>query len=72
MHGTGKTTVIHAIITKLQSCNYNILVACPTGFLATTYKARFHEAITTDTVHSAFHIAVDPDDHNDINWSLSR
>ena len=72
MRGTGKTTVLHAIISILAHLDCSILVACPTGFLATTYKAKFHHAIDCDTVHSAFAISVEDRCCTTTNWSLSK
>ena len=69
--GTGKThTVCKAISAALQQ-DYNVKVAAPTGFLASTYRGRFSEDnFSADTIHGLFKYPVDPTERPQINWEL--
>lgn len=69
-HGTGKTVTLHSIIRHCIAKSQKVLVCCPTGFLAATYKALFGNQVCCDTVHSSFKIAVSESDQNETNWSL--
>ena len=70
--GTGKMHCISKAIDKALNDERQILVATPTGFLATTYANAFLDDITADTVHSAFKYPVAPDENAQINWDLTR
>ena len=72
MHGTGKTTALRAAIHRFATMQLRVLVVCPTGFLATTYKAEFGDNIAADTVHAAFHIPVNSTTPPATNWNLSQ
>ena len=69
--GTGKThTVCKAISAALQQ-DYNVKVAAPTGFLASTYRGRFSEDnFSADMIHGLFKYPVDPTERSQINWEL--
>ena len=69
--GTGKTyTVCKAISATLQE-EYNVKVAAPTGFLASTYRGKFtEETFSADTIHGLFKYPVDPAERPRINWEL--
>ena len=58
--GTGKTHCVKSAIHEAIEQDRDILVATPTGFLASTYSASFAEDIETDTVHAAFKYPVSP------------
>ena len=70
--GTGKMHCISKAIDEALNDERQILVATPTGFLATTYANSFLDDITADTVHSAFKYPVAPDENAQINWDLTR
>ena len=69
-HGTGKTTAVRAAIYRFLHLGLKILVSCPTGFLASTYKSEFGDSIVADTLHSSFNISVDPQHPPSMNWQL--
>lgn len=70
-HGTGKSqTICHTISTCIEQ-QRKVLVAAPTGILAARYRNMFGTKIDADTVHSAFHFPVNPDEHPTINWNIS-
>lgn len=48
------------------------MIATPTGFLASGYRAQTQDEVTCDTVHSSFTIPVSSTEAPKINWSLSR
>ena len=50
----------------------NILVALPTGFLASRFRATLPDEVTCETVHSAFLIPVDTIEQSLTNWNLSQ
>ncbi len=64
--GAGKTHCIKEAIYQERS----ILVATPTGFVASTYSATFLEDVDTDTVHSAFKYPVNTEEQSETNWDL--
>ena len=51
---------------------FNILLAVPTGLLAGTFRNRFGDNITCDTIHSAFHYPVKSDQRPTIYWNISN
>jgi primosomal protein N' len=56
--GSGKSEAIcHSVIKNLAN-QENILVAAPTGFLSSRFRAILPDEVTCDTVHSVFHIPV--------------
>ena len=55
-----------------MSMHRSVHVATPTGFLATRYQQEFHDDITADTVHSAFHYPVSPDEPASTNWEIAH
>ena len=68
--GTGKFHAILACVSQLLEQDINIMVATPTGFLASGYRSQTPDEVTCDTVHST--IPVSPTESSKINWSLSR
>ena len=69
--GTGKSHAILACVSQLLEQDINIMVATPTGFLASGYRSQTPDEVTCDTVHSSFTIPVSPTESSKINWSLS-
>lgn len=70
--GTGKS---HSLIRVIEMCisqAENVLIATPTGFLATKFKYLFQDDIDSDTVHAAFHFPVSVKDQLSYNWNLSN
>ena len=49
----------------------SVLVATPTGKLATEYHANFGDEISAETIPSAFHFPVNRFERPTINWALS-
>jgi hypothetical protein len=70
--GTGKTHCVKSAIHEAIEQDRDILVATPTGFLASTYSASFPQGIETDTVHAAFKYPVSPAVPAETNWDLMR
>ena len=69
--GTGKSRVLLAVIEKCIAEGRKVLVAAPTGYLASYYREIFQSDITSDTVHSAFHYPINKDEAPVINWNIS-
>ena len=65
----GKSVCINELIRKCIEESLSVLMACPTGFLASKYKSQFSDSLDTDTVHAAFHISINHS--KNINWNLS-
>jgi hypothetical protein len=70
--GSAKTETISQCIYKYVQMEENILVAAPTGFLATRFRTILTEEVTCETVHSAFHIPVNVNERPPTNWNLSH
>ena len=70
--GSGKFHTILASVSHLVQQDVNIMIATPTGFLASGYCAQTDDEVTCDTVHSSFSIPVLPTEPRKVNWSLSR
>ena len=70
--GTGKSHTILGCVSDLLKQDVNILIATPTGFLASGYRSQTQDEVTCDTVHSSFTIPVSSTESPKINWSLSR
>ena len=68
--GCGKLYTIKSIVMYLVQNDANILVAAPTGFLASVFKATLPEEAKCETVHASFHYPVDSDIPPAINWQL--
>ena len=68
--GTGKSKCLHACIEYAVASQLKCLVATPTGFLASTYRALFDTDVDANTIHSSFSIPIDSTPPK-INWSLS-
>ena len=69
--GTGKTHTVCKVISATLQQEYNVKVAAPTGFLASTYRGRFSENnFSADTIHGLFKYPVDPTERPQINWEL--
>ena len=68
---TGKTHVPHAYINKCISQGLSVLVATPTGKLATEYHAKFGNETAAETIHSAFHFPVSMTERPTINSASS-
>lgn len=70
--GTGKTYTVCAAIAHCLAQGLSILIATPTGKLATRYRATFPVNVDIDTIHAAFRYPVDPTLQPIINWALSQ
>ena len=68
--GSGKSQIMKRTIEKCIEQSRNILVAAPTGILATRFKKLFTEHIHADTVHGAFTYPVG-NERPKINWIIS-
>ena len=70
--GTGKTHSLKQAIYEAIDQERNVLVATPTGFLASMYSAAFSDDVETETVHAAFKYPVSTDTSPEVNWELMR
>ena len=71
--GCGKSYTINSIVTYLLANDATVLVAAPTGFLASVFKAILPNNAKCETVHASFHFPVDTADiPPSINWQLSN
>ena len=69
--GTGKSYGITKLIQTCIACHRKVMVATPTGYLATEYKDKFPEDIDADTIHGSFHYPVSRTERPTINWNFS-
>ena len=69
--GCGKSYTINSIVNTSVQTNVNVLVAVPTGFLASVFRAALPEQVCCETVHAAFKFRVE-DVSLSINWQLSQ
>ena len=69
---SSKSQAICHTVVKHVAKQQNILVAAPTGFLASRFRAVLLDEAICDTVHSVFHIPVDKSEKTSRNWSLSQ
>ena len=70
--GTGKSHGILACVSELLQQDVNIMIATPTGFLASGYRSQTTDEVTCDTVHSSFTFPILSTETSKINWSLSH
>jgi hypothetical protein len=70
--GCGKSCMILSTILELLENGISIVVACPTGFLSNAFKAQLPDEVTCETIHSAFHYPVSPEEKPTVNWLLSQ
>ena len=70
--GCGKSYTINSIVNRTVQNNVNVLVAVPTGFLASVFRAALPEQVCCETVHAAFNFPVESDVTPSINWQLSH
>ena len=70
--GSGKSQAICHSFVKHVAKDQNILVAAPTGYLASRFRAILPAEVTCDTVHSVFHIPVNKTQQSSINWAISQ
>ena len=70
--GTGKSYAIIKLIQTCITCRRKVMVATPTGYLATEYKDTFPEDIDAETIHECFHYPVSPTEQPSINWNLTN
>ena len=67
--GTGKSFCLEHVIEQCCEMSISVRVACATGLLASTYKAKYPN-VKCDTVHSTYKIGVQDGDKPKINWEL--
>ena len=67
----GKSFLLEACVWKFLDMKLAVLIACPTGYLASRYRSIFGDSVECDTVHSAFMFPVFQQEHPRINWELS-
>ena len=70
--GTGKSYAITKLIDTCVTSKRNVMVATPTGYLATEYKDKFPDEIDAETIHAAFHYPVSGLEVATFNWNLSN
>ena len=70
--GSGKSETICQSVKQCIGNSQNILVAAPTGFLSTQFRAILPDEVTFETVHSAFFIPVNVTQPPSVNWAISK
>ena len=70
--GCGKSYTINSIVNCSVENNVKVLVAEPTGFLASAFRATLPEDVCCETVHVAFHFPVENNVSPTVNWQLSQ
>lgn len=69
--GSGKSYTIHSIVNPSVKHNVKVLVATPTGFLASVFRAALPEEVCCETVHASFHFPVEDNISPTVNSQLS-
>ena len=69
--GSGKSHTILSTVEELLKRDATILIAAPTGFLASVYWSQLPDGVVCDTVHASFHYPVDCDESPSINWDIA-
>lgn len=59
--GCGKSYTINSIVHHSVRNNVKVLIAAPTGFLASVFRAALPEEVSCETVHAAFRFPVETD-----------
>ena len=70
--GTGKTQALCETINKRVQIGASVLVVTPTGFLASRFRAMLPVQEICETMHSAFHIVVNPEQPPATNWAIAH
>ena len=69
--GCGKTETLMCCIKEHVRTGKNILVAAPTGLLASRFRSRVPVNVICDTVHAAFNVPIDVEEVPTTNWAIS-
>ena len=69
--GCGKSYTINSFVNRSVENNVKVLVAAPTGFLASVFRATLPEDVCCETVHAAFHFPVPQSTGNYYSMILS-
>ena len=69
--GTGKTFTMQQLIQYCLDNMLSVAVAVPTGTLACTYRERYQELVTCDTLHGFFNFSSDNNNGSRINWNIA-
>ena len=70
--GCGKSYTIYSIVNRLIRDDTKILIAAPTGFLASVFRSNVPDEVDCETVHASFRFPVEDDVSATINWQLSK
>ena len=70
--GCGKSYTIYSIVNRLIRDDTKILIAAPTGFLASVFRSNVPDEVDCETVHASFRFPVEDDVSPTINWQLSK
>ena len=70
--GTGKSHALRVVILKCLKEDYRVAVATPTGYLQSTYRAKFIDNnFHADTIHGLFQYPVDTSQQRPcVNWAI--
>ena len=70
--GSGKSETICQSVKQCICNNENVLVAAPTGFLSTRFRAILPDGVACETVRSDFFIPVNVSEPPRVNWAISH
>ena len=70
--GCGKSYTIYSIVNRLIRDDTKILIAAPTGFLASVFRSNGPDEVDCETVHASFCFPVEDDVFPTINWQLLK
>ena len=67
--GSGKSHTILSTVEHLADRDFSILIASPTGYLSSVFRANVSSTVNCDTIHAAFQFPVTPSNNPKTNWS---
>lgn len=70
--GTGKSQVLIPAIHHMIQEEYTALLAAPVALLAQAYRTIFGPDLDTDTIHAAFHIPINEEASQEMNFALNK
>lgn len=70
--GSGNSYTIKSIVNCLVAQDIKVLVAAPTGFLASVFRATLPDEVECETIHASFYFPVESDTPPTINWQLAN
>ena len=69
--GTGKTSNRHKCIKYCLENHLSVAIAVPTGTLACTYREKYEDSVTCDTLHGLFKFSCNEHEVSHINRNIA-